>query len=632
MTLATATADTTFDNLQSSLANLCVTESAHARLAMIEDVKRFLFEAPTQWDQVDGSMMIKRCVLPGTSDAISCVLWKGLLYITGTDIVRSLLFRFHAFGRLVTNVKKFEEGIFSDLRNLKPGTDSCLECPKSDFLDLLYKYKCIRTQKKQKVFCWFSVPHDRLFLDALERDLKRENMSMETSTIAFAEPSLSLTFNNVQQLSDSLQKISQLSAVDPSSNPLSISLDEINASIDVSLANSFSQNDTRAFLQETAENAYDRYSTSEEDLFEFLSAMQIDGRSDTPHAHWNTMDSQTENSSMSEGEISVDSLAINSDLKYIESSPELFWKNSTGECSSVGSVLSHNPCDMAPAPQPIANTDAQLFNTNVEMNVTFGDSYMAVPDLAITDCEDLTDILIPNTAPGLGTSGLSNAIVGSFPLYDTANAYKQRRRRATSVNMPMATQPKVTAGKRVRRHTNSRSSTGDDLFIPMFTFDLDTKAETPAIQVSSSDTKSNSIRAYNCPLSSCNRAFKRLEHLKRHMRTHTCERPYQCPSCGKRFSRSDNLSQHQKTHEKQRVTKSEKGRKRQQSSNAQITMTHTSGTLSLAPSMENLIDATDIKRVSSHQRSRTESSVLGSMSDYLWTSQSALISYVDKYQ
>ena len=27
-------------------------------------------------------------------------------------------------------MKKFEEGIFSDLRNLKPGSDACLEEPK----------------------------------------------------------------------------------------------------------------------------------------------------------------------------------------------------------------------------------------------------------------------------------------------------------------------------------------------------------------------------------------------------------------------------------------------------------------------------------------------------------------------
>ena len=28
------------------------------------------------------------------------------------------------------NMKKFEEGVFSDLRNLKPGVDACLEDPK----------------------------------------------------------------------------------------------------------------------------------------------------------------------------------------------------------------------------------------------------------------------------------------------------------------------------------------------------------------------------------------------------------------------------------------------------------------------------------------------------------------------
>ncbi|KAH8555239.1 Ste12-like transcription factor [Umbelopsis sp. PMI_123] len=561
-----ATVDATFDSLQTSLANLCVNEDAHTRLTMIEDVKKFLFEAPTSWDQVDGSMMIKRCLIPGTCDSISCVLWKGLLYITGTDIVRSLLFRFHAFGRLVTNIKKFEEGIFSDLRNLKPGTDSCLECPKSDFLDLLYKYKCIRTQKKQKVFCWFSVPHDRLFLDALERDLKRENMGMETSTIAFAEPSLSFTFNKVQQLSDSLQKSTQLAAGDIRNNPLSISLDDISPTTDLEMAGSYAQKDNKVHLQETSENTFDKYSTSEEDLFEFLSAMQIDGQSDTTHRYWNSMDSQTENSSMSEGEISVDSLAINCDLKY--ASTEFFWKKNVGESSSSESVLSHNnTCDIP-----------------------------SLSDIKINDTQ-FSNIMIPTTSSHLDTSSLSNTIVGSFPLYDTASAYKQRRRRATSVNMPMATQPKNTIGKRVRRHTNTRSLTSDQQFVPI------------------------SVRSYNCPLSSCNRAFKRLEHLKRHMRTHTCERPYQCPSCGKRFSRSDNLLQHQKTHEKQRNVKIEKGRRRQQSSPCQISMAKSSDSLDLMQSFHKLNDVSGGDVAPIVQRSRTDSFIVGDVSDYLWNLQ-----------
>jgi hypothetical protein len=54
--------------------------------------------------------------------------------VSGTDIVRALHFRFAAFGRPVRNAKKFEEGIFSDLRNLKSGSDATLEEPKvNDF-------------------------------------------------------------------------------------------------------------------------------------------------------------------------------------------------------------------------------------------------------------------------------------------------------------------------------------------------------------------------------------------------------------------------------------------------------------------------------------------------------------------
>jgi transcription factor STE12 len=123
--------------------------------------------------------------------------------------VRCLSFRFQAFGRPVKNSKKFEEGIFSDLRNLKSGTDASLEEPKSPFLDLLYKNNCIRTQKKQKVFYWYSVPHDRLFLDALERDLKREKMGQEATTIAVNEPALSFEFDSSQSLFEQLTKAQQ---------------------------------------------------------------------------------------------------------------------------------------------------------------------------------------------------------------------------------------------------------------------------------------------------------------------------------------------------------------------------------------------------------------------------------------
>jgi transcription factor STE12 len=56
-------------------------------------------------------------------------------------------------------------------------------------------------------------------------------------------------------------------------------------------------------------------------------------------------------------------------------------------------------------------------------------------------------------------------------------------------------------------------------------------------------------KSHSCPIPTCGRLFKRLEHLKRHVRTHTQERPYVCPLCNKAFSRSDNLAQHRRTHE-----------------------------------------------------------------------------------
>jgi hypothetical protein len=57
-------------------------------------------------------------------------------------------------------------------------------------------------------------------------------------------------------------------------------------------------------------------------------------------------------------------------------------------------------------------------------------------------------------------------------------------------------------------------------------------------------------RSFVCPYDFCRRPFKRLEHLKRHVRTHTQERPFECPTCSRGFSRQDNLIQHMRTHGK----------------------------------------------------------------------------------
>lgn len=192
----------------SNEAQQSLPQDAQVALQQVDNLKYFLISAPVDWAP---DSLIRRFLLP-TGEYVSCVLWNNLFHISGTDIVRCLSFRFQAFGRPVKNPKKFEEGIFSDLRNLKSGTDASLEEPKSPFLDFLYKNNCIRTQKKQKVFYWYSVPHDRLFLDALERDLKREKMNQEATTKAVAEPALSFEFDSSQSLFEQLTKAQQASS------------------------------------------------------------------------------------------------------------------------------------------------------------------------------------------------------------------------------------------------------------------------------------------------------------------------------------------------------------------------------------------------------------------------------------
>jgi hypothetical protein len=162
------------------------------------DLQAFVITATENWT---ANEEIRRFSLPN-NESVACIVWNGRFFITGTDIVKLVAYQFVSLsGRPLADLKKFEEGIFSDLRNLKPGVHSVLEEARSPFLNHLFINGCTRTQKKQKVFLIEYVDFDKLVADSVEREQRRSSVSSMDAASEMQSMSRSMSLDSGLMLS-----------------------------------------------------------------------------------------------------------------------------------------------------------------------------------------------------------------------------------------------------------------------------------------------------------------------------------------------------------------------------------------------------------------------------------------------
>ncbi|KAL2263052.1 hypothetical protein VTK26DRAFT_8416 [Humicola hyalothermophila] len=585
----------------SSEAQQALPHDAQVALQQVDNLKYFLISAPVDWSP---DQYIRRFLLP-TGEYVSCVLWNNLFHITGTDIVRCLSFRFQAFGRPVKNSKKFEEGIFSDLRNLKSGTDASLEEPKSPFLDFLYKNNCIRTQKKQKVFYWYGVPHDRLFLDALERDLKREKMGQEPTTVAVAEPALSFQYDSSQSLYDQLTKAQQANS------------SSFNNVQQISFPQPQSTSPVMRAMESMPPPPPQMVPQSMAPLADGMDAMVPYGNMAMAPAIPQTQAVIKREPDYTRVQYNQNGVPITQTHQRHSSMPAFaleyspapsFVSSHYEDYSQRG--ISFEP--LTPPQQALSIPGEPAYIANEETGL-----YSVIPDHlnpvgALNGMIQLppSNLAGPSFSRPYGSNNVYSVIEGS-------PTYKQRRRRssippslsATSTAITTATsQPHRPSDLRrsvsasvgpvpegeestdnsppglsyslANQHNLDMSRHGTPLptvegspalnpmslqqqdFSPLTGDELNSLSEQRPLLHGGNNVvrraRSATVmelgpypqKSHSCPIPTCGRLFKRLEHLKRHVRTHTQERPYICPYCSKAFSRSDNLAQHKRTHDR----------------------------------------------------------------------------------
>lgn len=154
------------------------TETVSIPIGTKDPISWFVETAYQEWS----ASLAARYLELSNKSRIACVAWDGEFYISGTDILKIVQFRLRQAGIRDADPRKIERGIISTLRGLRPGRSSILLESRDPLMSRLDALGCIKTRKRQKVFLWDAVDHQRLFQDALARELRRGLLPLHIPT------------------------------------------------------------------------------------------------------------------------------------------------------------------------------------------------------------------------------------------------------------------------------------------------------------------------------------------------------------------------------------------------------------------------------------------------------------------
>ncbi|RLV93283.1 Cell wall integrity transcriptional regulator CAS5 [Spathaspora sp. JA1] len=157
-----------------------------------------------------------------------------------------------------------------------------------------------------------------------------------------------------------------------------------------------------------------------------------------------------------------------------------------------------------------------------------------------------------------GGSLSSNSFIKSYPAsIDLASTISNSHYQATNGGLlpPMATftvhrkEEEEDSDDEEERHNYSSEDQSDDDITVTIPIPQDLQVTIPIVRNNRSEKNQDKVdpkKKHKCPI--CESRFQRPEHVKRHMKSHSSEKPFQCdePNCGKRFNRKDNLKAHLK--------------------------------------------------------------------------------------